>query len=156
MDEVLQGDSRWPHVAGGSVQVVQERELPLFLEHAHARERSFIELGELAENAVGTLHELRRVDASSNRDDEGDQNAGYRRVDARGENSRPHTDRQQDVDPGTTQVGAVRREEKEQEHTRHGQGHQPHLLRIEDGDDQHGTDVVGNRECGQEHLEADR
>ena len=156
MEEVLQGDSRRPHVAGGSVQVVQERQLPLFPEHAHARERSLIERGELAENAVGALHELGRIDPGSNRDDEGDQNAGHRRVDARGEHRHPHPDRQQDVDAGTTQVGAVRREEEEQEHARRGQGRQPHLLRVENRDDQHGTDVVGNRERGQEHLEADR
>ncbi len=153
VQHVLERDSGGAHVVGGEIELVQRLSLRFVVHRALARQRATLELQQLL---PGSTQELRRLDASLHRHEHRHQNARNGGVDAGCKHARPRSEGQRHVDPRLADAPAARNENEKQEDARAAERQDRDLLRVEEGDHQHGDQVVGDRQRGEEDLEPDR
>jgi hypothetical protein len=96
------------------------------------------------------------VDAGPRRHGHGDEDAGDRRVHAGAEEQQPHRHADDRVDRGGAHPTAVRRDQQGQEDGGRAEVGPVQRVGVEDRDHQHGAEVVGDGQGGEEDLERGR
>jgi hypothetical protein len=112
--------------------------------------------GEGVELAARHAEEAIAVDPGTGGHGHRDQDSGDRRVDARLEEQEPDGDAEHGVDGGRAHADPVGEQQQRQQHRRRRQVRPVELGGVEERDDEHGAEVVDDREGSQEHLERRR
>ncbi len=111
---------------------------------------------EVADVSPRALHVGVQIESGGRRDGQREQDTRDGRMDPGLEDSEPERDAQHRVYRGTANAYAIRGHEQTQDGRGSARGGQGKIRCVEDGDDQHGQQVVDDREGGHEDAQSER
>ncbi len=149
---MLECDARRNHIARCFMNIVQGVELRLVARHAVVGE---IHRFEFSEAAPRGYQELLGFDPGTDGDKHRDDDARHGRMDSRCQNSEPDSDGENEIDAAAADADCPRARDQQHENACDRQRAEFQVRGIEKSNDQHGTDVVRDRERGEENLQTD-